>query len=140
MRPISHVVTRPGRTLGDPAVDIPVPQDLATVPGIPQHRPTVSLGVTSAVVCTYGYDDGRILPTRCAIIDAGLDGRCRLRRRRRTPPAAARSARNALAAGLRPVSTADPGAFPRSRTTPPVGIRPCGDASRARAALGTHPC
>src|SRR2546428_7115304 len=58
-------------------------------------RPTVSLGVTSAVVCTYGCDDGRISPTRCAIIDAGLDGRCRLRRTRRTPPAAARSVRNA---------------------------------------------
>jgi len=41
MRPISHVVTRPGRTLGDPAVDIPVPQDLATVPGIPQHSKDV---------------------------------------------------------------------------------------------------
>src|SRR6266849_8571369 len=95
-------------------------------------KPTVSLGVTSAVVCTYGYDDGRILPTRCAIIDAGLDGRCRRRRTRRTSPAAARSARNALAAGLRPVSTADPGAFPRSRTTPPGGIRPCGDASPPR--------
>jgi pyruvate/2-oxoglutarate dehydrogenase complex dihydrolipoamide dehydrogenase (E3) component len=37
--------------------------------------PTVSLVVTSAVVCTYGCDDGRISPTRCAIIDAGLDGR-----------------------------------------------------------------
>src|SRR5467141_1539945 len=103
-------------------------------------KPTVSLGVTSAVVCTYGYDDGRILPTRCAIIDAGLDGRCRRRRTRRTSPAAARSARNALAAGLRPVSTADPGAFPRSRTTPPGGIRPCGDASPPRSAPGIRPC
>src|SRR3989441_11577482 len=95
-------------------------------PAVTKHnpKPTVSLGVTSAVVCTYGYDDGRILPTRCAIIDAGLDGRCRRRRTRRTPPAAARSVRNALAAGLRLVSTADPGAFPRSRTTPPGGIRP----------------
>ena len=37
--------------------------------------PTVSLGVTSAVVDTYGCDDGRISPTRCAIIAAGLDGR-----------------------------------------------------------------
>ncbi len=37
--------------------------------------PTVSIGVTCAVVCTYGCNDGRIVPTRCAIIDAGLDGR-----------------------------------------------------------------
>src|SRR5262245_39310632 len=37
--------------------------------------PTVSLGVTCAVVDTYGCDDGRIAPTRCAIIAAGLDGR-----------------------------------------------------------------
>src|SRR2546427_11790428 len=71
---------------------------------------TVSLGVTCAVVCTYGCDDGRIALTRCAIIDAGLDGRCRPRRTRRTLPAAARSGRNALAVGLRPASTADPGA------------------------------
>src|SRR5438105_221477 len=85
--------------------------------GVGQERetttPTVSLGVTCAVVDTYGCDDGRIGPTRCAIIDAGLDGRGRPCRTCRTPPAAARSARNALAAGLRPVSTADPGAFPR---------------------------
>src|SRR6266446_9491844 len=31
-------------------------------------RPTVSLGVTYVVVCTYGYDDGSIGPTRCALI------------------------------------------------------------------------
>ena len=37
--------------------------------------PTVSLGVTCAVVDTYGCDNGRIAPTRCAIIAAGLDGR-----------------------------------------------------------------
>src|SRR5215218_8092067 len=41
----------------------------------PALRPTVSLGVTYAAACTYGCDDGRIAPTRCAIIDAGLDGR-----------------------------------------------------------------
>src|SRR3989442_5726859 len=35
------------------------------------HRPTVSLGVTSAVVCTYGCGDGRIALTRCALIDNG---------------------------------------------------------------------
>src|SRR6266699_1528559 len=38
-------------------------------------KPTVSLGVTYAVVYTYGCDDGRIAPTRCAVIAAGLDGR-----------------------------------------------------------------
>ena len=31
-------------------------------------KPTVSLGGTSAVVCTYGCGDGRIAPTRCAVI------------------------------------------------------------------------
>src|SRR5262249_51060757 len=50
------------------------------------RKPTVSLGVTYAVVCTYGCDDGRIAPTRCALIDAGLDGRCSPRRTCRTPP------------------------------------------------------
>src|SRR5438105_8758448 len=39
------------------------------------NRPTVSLGVTYVLVYTYGRDDGRIASTRCAIIDAGLDGR-----------------------------------------------------------------
>src|SRR3989449_2684345 len=38
-------------------------------------KPTVSLDVTSAVVDTYGCDGGRISPTRCAVIDAALDGR-----------------------------------------------------------------
>ena len=47
-------------------------------------KPTVSLVVTSAVVCTYGCDDGRIAPTRCAIIDAGLDGRYSLHRSYKT--------------------------------------------------------
>ena len=37
--------------------------------------PTVSLGVTYAVVCIYGCDDGTIEPTRCVFIDAVLDGR-----------------------------------------------------------------
>ena len=62
-------------------------------------KPTVSLGVTCAVVYTYGCDDGRISPTRCAIIAAVLDGRWRPRRACSTPPAAVRSARHALAAG-----------------------------------------
>src|SRR6266446_2319687 len=104
------------------------------------HIPTVSLGVTCVVVYTYGCDDGRISPTRCAIIAAELDGRCRPRQACRIPLAAMRSARNVLAAGLRPVSPAAPGGFPRSRTTPPSGIRSCGDASLARSAPGTRPC
>ena len=41
MRQISHVVTRLGRQPGDPPVIIPVPQDFATVPGIPQHSKDV---------------------------------------------------------------------------------------------------
>ena len=40
-------------------------------------KPTVSLVVTYVVVDTYGCDDGRIWPTRCAVIDAALDGRSR---------------------------------------------------------------
>jgi hypothetical protein len=38
-------------------------------------KPTVCLGVTYVVVCTYGCDDGRIWRTRCAVIDAALGGR-----------------------------------------------------------------
>src|SRR5467141_3366657 len=87
------------------------------------HKPTVSLGVTYVMAHTYGCDDGRILPTRCAIIDAGLGDKWRPRRVCRTPPAAARSTRSALAGGSRPGSTADPGASPRSRTTPPSVTR-----------------
>src|SRR6266436_707642 len=93
--------------------------------------PTVSLGVTYAVAYTYGCGDGRIAPTHCAVIDAGLDGRCRPRRACRTPPGAA---------GSEPGSPAAPGGFPQSGTTPPLTTRSCGDASLARCALGTHPC
>src|SRR5712664_3700469 len=103
------------------------------------HKPTVSLGVTCAVVDIYGCGDGRIWLTHCAVIDAGLDGRCRPRRACRTPPGAAGSARSALAAGSEPGSTADPGGFHQSGTTPPSTTMPCGDASLARYAPGTHP-
>ena len=41
-KPISHFVKRPGRRRGDPDVAIPVPQDLATVPGAPQRREDVA--------------------------------------------------------------------------------------------------
>src|SRR5688572_25328426 len=91
-------------------------------------RPTVSIAVTCAAAYTYGSDGGRILPTRCAVIVAGLDDRCRPRRADSTSPAGADSARNALAAMSRPGATIDPGAFPRSRTTPPAVTTSCGDA------------
>ena len=42
VKSISHTVTRPGRRAGDPSVDIPVPADLATVPGIPQRSVDVA--------------------------------------------------------------------------------------------------
>src|SRR4029453_17207542 len=104
------------------------------------HIPTVSLGATYAVVDTYECDDGRIGPTRCAIIDAGLDGRGSQCEVRRTTAVGARSAHSGLAGGSRLASPADPGGFPRSKTTPRSRIRPCGDASPARCALGTRPC
>src|SRR5215468_7059204 len=103
-------------------------------------KPTVYLGVTYAVVDTYGCDDGRIAPTRCAIIDAGLDGRCRPRRACRTPPAGARSAHSGLAVGSKLVSPPDHGGSPRSKTIPRSRTRSCGDASPARCAPDTRPC
>ena len=39
---VHHVVTRPGRTLDEPDVEIPVAEDLATVPGIPQRENDVA--------------------------------------------------------------------------------------------------
>ena len=41
-KPVSHVVRRPGRTLDAPAVDIPVAEDLTTVPGIPLNERDIS--------------------------------------------------------------------------------------------------
>ena len=35
LKKISHQVTRPGRHLGDPEIDIPVAEDLVTLPGVP---------------------------------------------------------------------------------------------------------
>ena len=72
---------------------------------------TVCLDVTSLVVCSYGCDDGRIGPTRCALIDAALDDRWRIPQASRTSLAAIRSARSGLVGGSRLVSTAAPGAF-----------------------------
>ena len=37
LKEINHVVTRPGRTLDHPDVEIPVADDLSTVPGIPKR-------------------------------------------------------------------------------------------------------
>jgi Pyruvate/2-oxoacid:ferredoxin oxidoreductase delta subunit len=42
MLKIGHEVILPGRRPGDPRVTIPVPQDLETVPGIPQHPEDVT--------------------------------------------------------------------------------------------------
>ena len=41
-KPISHIVTRPGRVAGEPDVEIPVAEDLATTPGIPLREVDVS--------------------------------------------------------------------------------------------------
>src|SRR5215510_4056756 len=83
----------------------------------PVYKPTVSPGVTYAVVDTCGRDDGRIAPTHCVLIDGRLGGRWSRYQVCRTPPAEARSARSGLAAGSRRASTAAPGGFLRSRTT-----------------------
>src|SRR5262249_41467987 len=101
--------------------------------------PTVCLGVTSSVAYTYGYDNGRIGPTRCALIDGARGDRWRRCQGGSTPPAGARSAHSGLAVGSRRASTADPGGFPRSKTTRRSASTPCDDASRARCALGTRP-
>ena len=42
MKKVSHIVTRPGRQSGDDPVEIPVPEDFATVPGIPQNSKDVT--------------------------------------------------------------------------------------------------
>ena len=41
-KPVDHVVRRPGRLLGDTDVEIPVPTDLTTVPGIPLQEDDVA--------------------------------------------------------------------------------------------------
>ena len=97
-----------------------------------RDKPTVSLGVTYAVVDTYECDDGRISPTRCAIIAAGLDGRWSPHRACRTPPVGACSTHSGLAGGSRRASPADLGGFPQSKTTRRSRTRPCGDASPAK--------
>ena len=54
----------------------------------PFLKPTVCLGVTSAMVYTYGCGDGRIEPTRYALNGRVLGDSCRQCRGCRTPPAA----------------------------------------------------
>src|SRR5262245_37519050 len=104
------------------------------------QRPTVCLGVTYVVVCTYEYDDGKIWLPHCAVIDAALGDRCRPLPACSTPPAGAGSAHSALAAGSAPASIADRGASRRSRTIEPSETRPYGDASLATCAPDTRPC
>ena len=41
-KPISHVVRRPGPRPGDPDVEIPVAEDLVTVPGHPVREADIS--------------------------------------------------------------------------------------------------
>ena len=41
-KPLSHTVKRPGRLIEDPDVAIPVAENLATVPGIPQNPADVA--------------------------------------------------------------------------------------------------
>ncbi len=81
-------------------------EKMNTSPHFARPIPTVCLVVTSVVVYTYGCDDGRISPTRCAVIDAVLGGRCSPRLVCSRPPAAAGSARSGFAAGSRPAWTA----------------------------------
>ena len=104
------------------------------------HTPTVCLGVTSVVVCIYECDDGKIWLPHCAVIDAALGDRCSPLPVCSTPPAGAGSAHSALAAGSGRASTVALGASRQLRTILPAGTMPCGDASRARCALGTRPC
>src|SRR5262249_37120000 len=104
---------------------------------------TVSLGITYAVVHTYGCDDGSISPTRCAIMDAGLHGRYRPSPAGRPPAPEDRSAHSGLAAASRLASPAAGGGLPRSTTTRRSRTRPWGVAApwalhvhRRRPALG----
>ncbi|MCH7641952.1 MAG: hypothetical protein IIC30_01610 [Chloroflexi bacterium] len=41
-KPVSHVVKRPGRKLGDPEIEIPVAEDLTSVPGAPVREEDIS--------------------------------------------------------------------------------------------------
>ena len=41
-KPVSHIVKRPGRKLGDPEIEIPVAEDLTSVPGAPVREEDIS--------------------------------------------------------------------------------------------------
>src|SRR5262249_56154231 len=97
------------------------------------------LGVTSSVAYTYGYDNGRIGPTRCALIDGARGDRWRRCQGGSTPPAGARSAHSGLAGGSRRASTADPGGFPRSKTTRRSASTPCHHTNLTTSAPDTRP-
>src|SRR6266849_10486529 len=101
--------------------------------------PTVCLDVTSLVVCSYGCNNGRIGPPRCALIGAALGDRWSQCWACRISPSATCSARSALVGVSRQASTAAPGAFHRSKTILRSATIPCGDASPARCAPDTHP-
>src|SRR5262249_28536019 len=73
------------------------------------HKPTVCIGVTYEVACTYGCGDGRIWLPRCAVIVAVLGGRCTPLPACSTPPAEADSVHSALAAGSGRAAPADLG-------------------------------
>ena len=55
------------------------PEEIAdqSVQAVVQLIPTVCLYVTSLVASSYGYDDDKSGPTRCALIGAALGDRCR---------------------------------------------------------------
>src|SRR5215510_11027766 len=96
--------------------------------------------IIELVVNSYGYGDGRIGPTRCALIAGARGDRWSRCQRCRTSPSAVRSTHSALAVRSRRGSTADPGGFPRSRTTRRSASTPCDDASPPRSAPDTRPC
>src|SRR5262245_55771150 len=104
------------------------------------NKPTVCLYVTSWVASSYGYDNDKSGPIRCALIGAAHGDRSRARRAGRTPPAGVGSTRSALAVTSRRVSTVAPGEFHRSRTRPRSASTPCDDANLPRSAPGMRPC
>ena len=51
---IGQIITRPGRLPGDPPIDIPIPEDLMTVPGSPIRQNEVDFyGSSGSFVETY---------------------------------------------------------------------------------------
>ena len=58
---ISHVVKRSGRKPGDPEVEIPVAEDLATVPGIPSREDDVSFYNRVYPLESYNVDTNSVI-------------------------------------------------------------------------------